>query len=477
MEPEPPASLDDVDLDVFGSGEQTSAALDGKAARREAQLSANIKVGYRAPRGVKPHGWLGSATMMSVEAWISCVNWTVLYGFHQSLFWHFTGARAYSDVLCTAEGGKDGLPSCPEKNDTARRAVGAGCAVACAVVFLPIVLEIPPVLRFVTGRHNLLTLATTLLLSATVIADAMPDAEGLRTTLLGAGSATVMLSMAAVASCPAVNPRLRRQPWAVVLGLLTLLCFRFGRATAHPLLQAEGSRTLAIKVLLCAAALCCALVIIREGKGCCAKERTPEEGMNKLKKELNKLERQYAQEGKKLSSELARVSMGSAPSPNPSDQVKENRDYRKVYSKYATMRSKLQLYKTADRDHDYGRDTRAWLWLLVGPALASSLALTLWLFTSAGLIGRIVGVPPFRHSAALLFLAMSLGLCLNGLLTMHGVLLQCWASIFLTVGTGLLLHGRDDAGYAGGVLVLPAFSLSPPPPLPQAFVPASRPVR
>ena len=63
MEPEP-ASLDDVDLDVFG-GEQASAALDGKAARREAQLSANIKVGYRAPRGVKPHGWLGSATMMS----------------------------------------------------------------------------------------------------------------------------------------------------------------------------------------------------------------------------------------------------------------------------------------------------------------------------------------------------------------------------------------------------------------------------
>ena len=108
-------------------------------------------------------------------------------------------------------------------------------------MFLPIVLEIPPVLRFVTGRHNLLTLATTLLLSATVIADAMPNAEGLRTTLLGAGSATVMLSMAAVASCPAVNPRLRRQPWAVVLGLLTLLCFRFGRATAHPLLQAGTS--------------------------------------------------------------------------------------------------------------------------------------------------------------------------------------------------------------------------------------------
>lgn len=31
--------------------------LDPKTAEREAAMSANIKVGYRAPRGVKPHGW------------------------------------------------------------------------------------------------------------------------------------------------------------------------------------------------------------------------------------------------------------------------------------------------------------------------------------------------------------------------------------------------------------------------------------
>ena len=34
-------------------------ALDPKTAEREAALSANIKVGYRAPRAVKPHGWYG----------------------------------------------------------------------------------------------------------------------------------------------------------------------------------------------------------------------------------------------------------------------------------------------------------------------------------------------------------------------------------------------------------------------------------
>ena len=75
-------------------------------------------------------------------------------------------------------------------------------------------------LRFVTARHNLLTLSTAVLLSATVVTeDIVGSGEAIRTVLLGAGSACVMLSLAAVASCLVVNPRLWRQPWAVVLGL------------------------------------------------------------------------------------------------------------------------------------------------------------------------------------------------------------------------------------------------------------------
>ena len=164
-------------MDVFG---ENAALFDSEAAEREAQLSANIKVGYRAPRGVKPHGWLGSAAMMAVEAWLSCINWSVLYGFHQSVFWHFTGARKYGDVLCG-----DAVQPCEGVSE----GVGWGSAVACAVVLMPLVLEVPIVLRFVTGRHNLLTLSTTVLLSATVVADALASGEALRTVLLGAGSA------------------------------------------------------------------------------------------------------------------------------------------------------------------------------------------------------------------------------------------------------------------------------------------------
>jgi hypothetical protein len=114
------------------------------------------------------------------------------------------------------------------------------------------------VLRFVTARHNLLTLSTAVLLSATVVTeDIVGSGEAIRTVLLGAGSACVMLSLAAVASCLVVNPRLWRQPWAVVLGLLILLCIRFGRASANLLLQAEGTRTLIVKLDGCVTALCC----------------------------------------------------------------------------------------------------------------------------------------------------------------------------------------------------------------------------
>ncbi len=457
------------DVDVF----RDSTALFGTdLARREANLSSNIKVGYRAPRGVKPHGWLGSAVMMGVEAWLSCINWSVLYGFHQSVFWHFTGARRYSDVLCG-----DATRPC----DGISAGVGWGAAAACSVVLLPLVLEVPPVLRFVTARHNLLTLSTAVLLSATVVTDIVGSGEAARTVLLGAGSACVMLSLAAVASCPAVNPRLRRQPWAVVLGLLILLCIRFGRASAHPLLQAEGTRTLAVKVAGCVTALCCSFVIIKEGKGCCARvDRHPEEEMAKLRRALNKLEQQYASmdEEHKLSSELSRVSTARASTPSPelrptnrrSSSLKvdgqessrlslhpelgtEHKDYRKMYEKYTNVRSKLQLYKMTARDNDYGRLTKGWLWILIGPPLASALALTLWLFTSAGIVGRIVGVAPFRHSAGLLLIGMCFGLGLNGLLTMHGVLLQLWAAVLVCSGMALLLHADNDGGYAGGVLL------------------------
>jgi hypothetical protein len=216
------------------------------------------------------------------------------------------------------------------------------------------------------------------------------DALALRTALLGVGSAGVMLSLAAVASCPAVNPRLRRQPWAVVLGLLILLCIRFGRASAHPLLQAEGDRTLFVKLCGCVTGIVCSLIIIKEGKGCCAKvDRHPEEEMAKLKKALNKLEEQYAAEGHKLSSELARVSRARAQSASSAaagapgvklrhmsslhpEFATQHKDYRKVYEKYTNMRSKLQLYKMTARDNDYGRETKSWLWLLVGPPLASA---------------------------------------------------------------------------------------------------------
>ena len=112
-------------------------------------------------------------------------------------------------------------------------------------------------LRFVTARHNLLTLSTAVLISATVVTDIVDSSEAIRTVLLGAGSACVMLSLAAVASCLVVNPRLRWQPWAVVLGLLILLCIRFGRASANLLLQAEGTRTLIVKLDGCVTALCC----------------------------------------------------------------------------------------------------------------------------------------------------------------------------------------------------------------------------
>ena len=497
-----PAGSGPEGLDVFG--EANAALFDSELAEREAHLSANIKVGYRAPRGVKPHGWLGSAAMMGVEAWLSCINWSVLYGFHQSVFWHFTGAQRYADVLCG-----DAARPCAG----VAAGVGWGAAAACSVVLLPLALEVPLVLRFVTGRHNLLTLGTALLLSATVVTDVAAYGEGWRTGLLGVGSASVMLSLAAVASCPAVNPRLRRQPWAVVLGLLILLCIRFGRASAHPLLQAEGSRTLAVKLGGCATAILCSLLIIKEGKGCCAKvDRHPEEEMAKLKVALTKLEEQYAslEEGHKgLSSELVRVSQvraslstaagggssarqqqqgrgrrkaaaakggsgsrgggGEEEEEDDDDQVlvpgartsslhhaalgTQYKDYRKVYDKYTSVRSKLHLYKVTARDNDYGRQTKGWLWLLIGPPLASALALTLWLFTSAGLVGRLVGVEPFRHSAALLLVGMSFGLGLNGLLTMHGVLLQLWATVLVCVGMALLLHADNDAGYAGGVLL------------------------
>ena len=112
-------------------------------------------------------------------------------------------------------------------------------------------------LRFVTARHNLLTLSTAVLLSATVVTDIVDSSEAIRTVLLGAGSACVMLSLAAVASCLVVNPRLRRQPWAVVLGLLILLCIRFGRASANLLPQAEGTRTLVVMLAGCVTAPCC----------------------------------------------------------------------------------------------------------------------------------------------------------------------------------------------------------------------------
>jgi hypothetical protein len=53
-------------------------------------------VGYRAPRSVKPHGWQRSASMMAVEAWLSYLNWTVIYGFERSLAWQFHGKREYA---------------------------------------------------------------------------------------------------------------------------------------------------------------------------------------------------------------------------------------------------------------------------------------------------------------------------------------------------------------------------------------------
>jgi hypothetical protein len=38
-----------------------------------------------------------------------------------------------------------------------------------------------------------------------------------------------------------------------------------------------------------------------------------------------------------------------------------------MYEKYTNLRSKLQMYKLAERDAEFGRQTQHWLWLLVGP--------------------------------------------------------------------------------------------------------------
>eukprot|EP01048_Picozoa_sp_COSAG05_P041160 COSAG05_NODE_21493_length_271_cov_0.883721_1_plen_81_part_01 len=66
-------------------------------------------------------------------------------------------------------------------------------------------------------------------------------------------------------------------------------------------------------------------------------------------------------------------------------------DYRQTFEQYANLRSKLQMYKLAERDHEYGRHTRQWLWLFVGPSVAAALTLSLWLFTDASFLQRCVG--------------------------------------------------------------------------------------
>lgn len=46
---------------------------------------------------------LRSTAMMAVEMWLSCINLSVLYGFHQSLFWHISGTTTYPDERDSAD--------------------------------------------------------------------------------------------------------------------------------------------------------------------------------------------------------------------------------------------------------------------------------------------------------------------------------------------------------------------------------------
>ena len=129
-------------------------------------------------------------------------------------------------------------------------------------------------------------------------------------------------------------------------------------------------------------------------------------------------------------------------------------DYRQTFEQYTNLRSKLQMYKLAERDHEYGRHTRQWLWLLVGPAVAAALTLSLWLFTDAAFLQRCVGGDAFGHSSTIPILTMAVGTTFNGLLTVHGIALQIWAVACLVVGAALLLHSaNDDLALAGASLI------------------------
>lgn len=47
----------------------------------------------------------------------------------------------------------------------------------------------------------------------------------------------MFFSHATIVSCPSTNPRLRRLPWVLILGVLILLCVRFADASGNAVLQ------------------------------------------------------------------------------------------------------------------------------------------------------------------------------------------------------------------------------------------------
>ena len=166
------------------------------------------------------------------------------------------------------------------------------------VFLVPVTLELPPVLRLFTARHNNLSLLTVVLLTCTIICDLVPNSESVRTCLLGTGSASVMLSIATIMSCPSANPRLRRLPWALVLGMLMLLCIRFVKAAANPMLQSETTGTLIGKIILSLLGMFCACCCLKEGTK--VTDLHPEEEMNRLQGALISLQERYAAMGKRI---------------------------------------------------------------------------------------------------------------------------------------------------------------------------------
>ena len=179
-----------------------------------------------------------------------------------------------------------------------------------------------------------------------------------------------------------------------------------------------------------------------------------------MRAQLDALERSYEEEGGRMMDERG----GVLPD-----------EYRIMFEKYTNLRSKLQMFKLAERDSEFGRKTRGWLWILVGPVLASAVILTLMLFIDVAVLQRLAGGEPFRHLSALMMLAMAIGTSLNGLLTIRGVvlqvkwfslysesqfsfritdqLLQVWTVTLLLVGIGMMLHLDGNATFAGGCLV------------------------